>query len=377
MADAPSTGRPATWLVAAVAAVLLAAAGVPATVDEGGEGSPPISATPTGSAAPPASARPAAPASTRSARGLIALPRRNGEWPDPNGLSGVNGDPVLDAAHVQRFCAARGRSCRIAHTYTDRTTYASMTSGSAWTFEYFADFPGALVISQGLVPTGGEAELARCAAGAYDQQWRDFGDLMVRHGRGDSVVRLGWEMNERTMPWRGIDRGAYIACYRRAADNIRAANPDVLLDWTINAHGSPDGLCGGRSTKCYPGDAYVDIIGIDNYDHHPWSPTKRAFDRTAAAPEGLSWLFAFARAHGKPFSVGEWGVVPTGDAGKENPDFVRWMHEWFAAHAEHLAYEAYFSDCGPGGVQSSLFRTEAACVENPGSAEVYRDLWGS
>jgi hypothetical protein len=121
----------------------------------------------------------------------------------------------------------------------------------------------------------------------------------------------------------------------------------------------------------------VDIVGIDNYDHYPWSPTKAAFDRTAAAPEGLDWLFAFARERGKLFSVGEWGVVPTGDAGRENPDFVRWMHAWFAAHAEHLAYEAYFSDCGRGGVQSSLFRTAAECMRNPGSAEAYRNLWAS
>jgi hypothetical protein len=106
-------------------------------------------------------------------------------------------------------------------------------------------------------------------------------------------------------------------------------------------------------------------------------PTKADFDRTAAAPEGLSWLYAFAQQRNKPFSVGEWGVVPTGDAGKENPSFIRWMHEWFAAHADNLAYEAYFSDCGAGGVQSSLYNTEAKCTRNPGSAEVYRELWAA
>ena len=376
MADASRAGRPAGRLVAVTAALLVALSGA-ATLTGCDDPSPRPSASPAGSAAPPSAVRSAAPAAARSARALIDRPRTAGAWPGENGLSGVNGDPVLDTAHVQRFCAARGRPCGIAHTYTDRTSYASMTGGSNWTFEFFADFPGALVISQGLAPTGGEADLPRCAAGRYDRQWRDFGSQMVRHGRGDSVVRLGWEFNERTMPWRAIDTQAYIRCYRRAADNIRATNPDVILDWTINAHGSPDGLCGGLSTNCYPGDAYVDIVGIDNYDHYPWSPTKAAFDRTAAAPEGLTWLYDFARKRGKLFSVGEWGVVPTGDAGRENPDYVRWMHQWFAAHAEHLAYEAYFSDCGAGGVQSSLFRTDAGCVRNPGSAEAYRDLWGS
>ena len=355
-----------------VAAVVLALSGL-AACDPGTDD--PASA-PTSTSATPQSSRPTSSAVSRSASALIALPRTAGTWPGENGLSGVNGDPILDTAHVEQFCTARGRPCKIAHTYTDRTTYETMTSGSPWTFDFFKDFPGALVISQGLVPAGGEADLAGCAAGDFDEQWRDFGDLMVRSGRGDSVVRLGWEFNERTMPWRGIDTQAYVSCYRNAADNIRAANPDVILDWTINAHDSPDGLCGGVSTNCYPGDDYVDIIGIDNYDHYPWSETKADFDRTAAEPEGLSWLYAFAQQHRKPFSVGEWGVVPTGDAGKENPAFIGWMHEWFAAHAENLAYEAYFSDCGAGGVQSSLFRGDADCEQNPQSAAAYRALFG-
>ena len=156
---------------------------------------------------------------------------------------------------------------------------------------------------------------------------------------------------------------------------MREKDPQVLIDWTINGHRTPAGLCDGLSTNCYPGDDYVDVIGIDNYDHYPWSPTKADFDRTAARAEGLSWLYAFARKHGKPFSVGEWGVVPTADAGRENPSYIRWMHDWFAAHAAHLAYEAYFSDCTAGGVQSSLFNTGAACRRNPGSATMYRSVY--
>ena len=354
--------------VAPVALLLMVAAGCTSPPSE-------EAPAPTAGSATPHSTRSPSAAQERSAKRLLGLTRTPGQWPGPNGLSGVNGDPVFDTANVEAFCAARGRPCRIAQTYTDRTSYESMTSGTGWTFEFFDDFPGALVISQGLVPTGGEADLAKCAAGDHDEQWRHFGDLMVRHGRGDSSVRLGWEMQERTMPWRATDTRAYIACYRNAADNLRATNPDVTLDWSINAHSSPEGLCGGVSTNCYPGDEYVDIIGIDNYDHYPWSPTKAKFDETAAKPEGLTWLYDFAVARGKPFSVGEWGVVPTGDAGKENPSFIRWMHEWFAAHAENLAYEAYFSDCGKGGVQSSLYNDEPGCTRNPESAKVYRELW--
>ena len=308
---------------------------------------------------------------------LIARPRAAGEWPGPNGLSGVNGDPVLDRAHTERFCAARGRPCRVAHTYTDRSSWEAMTRGSDWVFEFYAGFDGGLVISQGLTPEGGgPADLAACARGEHDPLWRDFGAVMVRHGRGDAVVRLGWEFNGDFMPWAATDPPTWIACYRRAADNIRRTNPAVLLDWTINAHGTPATVCGGVSTTCYPGDDYVDIVGIDNYDHFPPSHTAAAFAATAAAEDGLDQLYAFAKQHGKPVSVGEWGVVPTAGGGRDNADFVRWMHGWFAAHAPDLAYEAYFSDCTAGGVQSSLFRTDPGCLANPGAAAAYRELFG-
>ncbi len=364
--------RKRLWLGAGAALIALAGTAVGLT-SEREDPSPAPSATAAPSVSVIAGASGAA--GSRSARTLIGLPRTDGTWPGPNGMSGVNGDPLFDTAHVRRFCTARGRACRVAQTYTDRTSWAAMTAGSGWTFDLFSDFDGMLVVSQGLVPIGASADLPACAAGDHDQDWRNFGTLMTRYGRGDSVVRLGWEFNEKTSPWRADDPRTWIACYRRAATNIRATNPDVLLDWTINAHGTPPGTCGGVSTNCYPGDEYVDIIGIDNYDHYPWSPTKAVFDKAATDPEGLTWLYNFARERGKPFSVGEWGVVPTGDAGKENPAFVKWMHEWFAAHASGLAYEAYFSDCGAGGVQSSLFRTDAACRKNPRSAAEYRALY--
>ncbi|GLY06350.1 MULTISPECIES: glycosyl hydrolase [Actinoplanes] len=365
------------WI--ASAAVVVVALGVGVAALTGKDDERPVAATPSASvsvAAPVPVATDSA--SLRSARTRIALPKAAGTWPGDHGLSGVNGFPTLNTKSVTEFCTARGRGCTVAHTYTDRTSYESMTRGSAWTFEYFADFDGVLVISQALVPDKGENLVAGCAAGEYDAYWRDFGTLMVKQNRGDSVLRLGWEMNEATMAWRGLNAANYINCYRHAATAIRSTNPQVVLDWTINAHNSPADLCGGLSTTCYPGDDYVDIIGIDNYDHHPWSPTRQDFERTADAQEGLDWLHDFARARGKLFSVGEWGVVPTGDAGKENPDFITWMHDWFAAHADTLAYEMYFQRCDGTVNQSAILRpNDRNCLPNTASSNVYRELWGS
>ncbi|GAA0805460.1 glycoside hydrolase family 26 protein [Spirilliplanes yamanashiensis] len=369
---APGADSPAPPAAAPPASVPAAPPAAPSAAG------PPAAVIGSAAAVAPASRAPGTPAAlSPRASVMLARARPAGRWPGDSGLSGANGDPVNDRAAVERFCAARGRSCGVAQTYTDRTSWESMTRGTGWTFADYAGFPGVLVVSQGLVPEGRAADLPGCARGDFDAHWRDFGALMVRHGRGDSIVRLGWEFNGTFMPWHATDTATWIACFRRAADGIRAGNPAALIDWTINAHGTPAGVCGGRSTNCYPGDAYVDIVGIDNYDHWPASRTRAQFDATANRPEGLTWLLAFARRHGKLFAVGEWGVVPTGDAGRENPGYVRWMHAWFARHAPHLAYEAYFSNCEAGGVQSSLFRAgDAGCRANPGSARAYAALWG-
>jgi hypothetical protein len=303
-------------------------------------------------------------------------------WPGPAGLSGVNGDPVIDRASVEAFCSWRGRPCGIAQSYTDRTSWSSMTRGSGWVFDNFAGFPGLLVVSQSLTPNaGGPAELAACAAGQHDQDFRDFGSLMVAKDRPFTVVRLGWEFNGTFMPWSAWNTQDWIACYRHAALAIRATDPHVALDWTINSHGTPASICGGVSTNCYPGDDVVDIVGIDNYDQGPSAATQADFARVAAAPDGLSWLYDFAVRHGKRFSVGEWGVAPGSDFNStgENPEFIRWMHDWFVAHTGALLYETYFNNCQAGEVESNLYRAAGGgCVRrNDRAGAVYRELWGA
>jgi hypothetical protein len=301
-------------------------------------------------------------------------------WPGAHGKSGANGDPVIDRASVEAFCTWRGRPCAIAHVYTERSSWDKMTRGTGWSFDNFAGFPGQLIVSQGLVPNGGSGDLASCASGAHDQDFRDFGTLMVNKGRGASVVRLGWEFNGTFMPWGATNTDVWKQCFQHAAAAIRATNPSVIVDWTINAHGTPSNVCGGSSINCYPGDAWVDIIGIDNYDLAPSSTSAADFKRIAEAPDGLTWIYNFAKQHNKPLSVGEWGVAPGSDWNTtgENAEFVRWMHDWFAAHAADIAYEMYFNDCSAGEVESNLYRPAGSnCVRrNVAAGDVYKSLFG-
>jgi hypothetical protein len=356
----------------------------------GAAGAPKPPAAGAGSGAAGAAGAPKPPAAGTGAAGAAGAPTppaagsggatSTPSWPGSQGKSGVNGDPVLDRASVEAFGTWRGRPCGVAHTYTDRSSWDSMTRGAGWVFSNFSGFPGLLVVSQGLVPNGRSADLQACANGTYDQNFKDFGSTMVSNGRGASVVRLGWEFNGAYMPWAGTNAAVYKQCFQRAAAAIRQTNPSVIIDWTINAHGTPSNLCGGSSLNCYPGDASVDIIGIDNYDHAPSAASLADFTRVAEAAEGMTWLFNFAKQHGKKFSVGEWGIAPGSDYNQtgENPEFIRWMNQWFAAHAADLAYEVYFNSCMANDVESNLFRpVSSGCVRlNANAGSTYKSLFG-
>jgi hypothetical protein len=309
----------------------------------------------------------------------VPPPQPSGGWPGAHGLSGVNGDPIINRESVEAFCAWRGRECPIAHGYTDRRDWESMTRRNDWLYDNFAGYRGTLVISQGLVPEGRNQDLAACAAGAFDSHWRDFAKQMVERGRASSILRLGWEFNGDFMAWAATHTEHWKECYRRAAKLIRGVNPKITLDWTINAHATPTEICDGNSVNCYPGDDVVDIIGLDNYDMGPSVSSEEEFLQVAELPDGLTWVYAFAKQRGKKMSVGEWGIAPISKYNKsgENPEFIRWMHNWLSKRAHDIAYEMYFTSCD-GSVGSNLRIPEGAGCRryNPKAAALYKALFG-
>ena len=266
--------------------------------------------------------------------------------------------------------AWRGRPLDVAHVYTDRTRWSGVVQ-PAWPLDDFASFDGLLVISQPLFPEGIGGSLDACVAGDYDAQWARLGAFLIERGRADAVLRLGWGFNDPDKEWRvGEDPAPWIACFRRVVSAIRGAHPGARIDWTVNSHPSaqPDG---GDPFAAYPGDAYVDVVGMDVYDHRPPARDDAEWVARCDEPFGLCRLFEFARARGKQAAVGEWGVASCGDApGGDNPFFVQKMFEAFADNDDVLAYEAYFEDAD-AGVCSAL-RTG----QNPRAAERYRLLYG-
>ena len=91
----------------------------------------------------------------------------------------------------------------------------------------------------------------------------------------------------------------------------------------------------------YPGDQYVDIIGLDAYDAGVTAQRNR-FLRLWSRPGGIRSLTEFATLHDKPMSLPEWGLVPRGAAegGGDDPAYVIGIAHLIQTH--DVAYSCYW-----------------------------------
>jgi hypothetical protein len=213
---------------------------------------------------------------------------------------------------------------------------------------------------------------AVCDAGRYDGYAKQLARRLVATGFGSSVIRLGAEMNG---SWEndyagstGIEQRDWAKCFAQEVTTMRAVKgAHFLFDWNVNACAEDD-----RLPKLYPGNAYVDIIGIDAYNGYCFanSPTvgsTAAFKSLAAEPDGLNVVTAFARAHHKPMSLPEWGnVLPSSSSIGDDGSYVLGIHSW--VDKNDVAFQSYFDSGGDGvlPLDSSNPNTLATYIESFG-----------
>jgi hypothetical protein len=198
--------------------------------------------------------------------------------------------------------------------------------------------------------------LRQGAAGAFDHHFRALAERLVALGVPDTVVVLGWEMNGTTYTHRcGPDPEAWKTYWNRIVTTMRSVpGQEFRFDFTPSR-----GLDAIAWTKCYPGDATVDVIGMDAYDQ----PRGLSFDEQVNEPYGLQAQVDFAKLHNKPISYPEWGLFRNGDNGA----YMRRMLAWID---EHKPLYNTLTDYCPHGVWQ--------CRSNPVSSRIYRSaLFGA
>ena len=74
-------------------------------------------------------------------------------------------------------------------------------------------------------------------------------------------VRTGEEFNGTWMPWAAAGRAEeFVGAYRRFVDAFRSVSRQFRFEWNVNAGGTQM-----NPADAYPGDGYVDVIGMDFY----------------------------------------------------------------------------------------------------------------
>ena len=236
------------------------------------------------------------------------------------------------------------------------THVAGYAAGSTWanfersSFRHWQGSGKQLVVGVPIIMKQQPGSLAAGAAGAYDAHFRRFAQKLVADGQGNAILRLGWEFNGHWYPWRSDRDPKAFAAYWRRIVNVMRSVPGTSLRFNWNPGLGP----GFVDVNAYPGDRYVDIIGMDLYDRtygdRLRNPVVR-WDDFLNRPYGLNWVRNFDLAHGKPMSFPEWAVTHDHVRGvvHDNPVFIRGMAEFirtnnveFANYFDVLAHDGDF-----------------------------------
>ena len=279
--------------------------------------------------------------------------------------------PGSSPSKVAAFGAWRGAGMDLATDWENRNNWNDIVDPT-WLYQAWKGTPYTKVFGVAPIPDGDpSATMAGCAAGDYNDKWTQFGQNIKAAGLDDqTVIRLGWEFNGNWYRWQATDPAQFAECWRQIVGTVKQVAPKLTWDWNVN-RGPGDSVVDAR--QAYPGDAYVDVIGVDSYDMWPGATDEASWQVQYSGPYGLKFWSDFAAAHHKKFSVPEWGVYPgtasQGHNGGDNPFYIAKMESFFKSEGSLLAFESYFDDSASyyGG---SIFGP----TENPAAAAKYQAL---
>jgi beta-mannanase len=300
-----------------------------------------------------------------------------------SGLPWKSGAATVD---MQSFTAWRGRPIDVETTWNDEPTWNGIEQDYGAAGLSSNGYHGYVLFGQALQPNDDSDTytLADCAAGDYNSDFATVASKLISYGFSGVDVRLGWEMNSNWYTWGlGYDSGGldnigqeanWIGCYRQAHDAMKAVYPSLTFDWNPTKDSSHNGDSQNANAE-YPGDSYVDTIGVDYYppsgNATDWS---NEYSQTQyGGPFGLGTWMAFAKQHDKNLSVPEWGIenqVSYGSNGGGGDDsyYVGQMLKFFDQNAANIGYESYFNFSKGQGCVFQIYDTSCS---NTSAAAAY------
>ncbi len=228
------------------------------------------------------------------------------------------------------FVAQLGRPPVGVIEFAENSDWTHMLNSIGWGLSCWSSTPYRIAQSVPMLMSTGT--LADGAQGAYDAQFVALGDLLVAKGYSDAYLRIGWEMNGDWYRWAAAqDPTNWKRYFQRIVLAMRSVKGQHFkIIWNPAIGQQQIG-----SDQIYPGDDYVDVIGLDVYNQS-WNPADTdpatRWANLVEQPYGLDWLKTFAGQHKKPIALPEWGTGtrPDGHGFGDDPMFIDNMAIWIA-----------------------------------------------
>src|SRR5215203_231781 len=186
---------------------------------------------------------------------------------------------------------------------------------------------------------------AHIASGEHDAYIRQQAQRIVSYGKRINL-RLGHEMNINQFPWGSLAENTtkqndFKLMWKRVWNIFQQEGANVFVDWTwcpnMRAPVTPEA---SLMKNWYPGDAYVDYLGVDCYN---WAASRNMawYSPAKLYPQALQEVAACDSTGTKGIIVGETGCH---SAGGDKSQWFRDMRSYFgsAPEAKRVKGIAYF-----------------------------------
>jgi hypothetical protein len=328
---------------------------------------------------------------------------------NPNGSS-IPLEAIFES-NYRSFVSTMQDTPKLITAYVDYTqpvsAWAGNASWQAWSNAQSVDannlnpvigLPMASLASGSSTP---DQQFQAFASGAYDSAIQGVVNAWVQQGFKTLVFRVGWEMNIQGPTYAGSDiqsESDWNAAFRHIYTVLHAAaaadGATIEVVWNPNATNYSTAKA---TADLYPGDAYVDIVGVDLYSdmypfsdggsqptYHDWdtggedtsiaqfmadpvnrmhywsypAATKWTNDSSNGYSQSFTSLLAFAELHHKPFAIPETGAGNS-NAGTDVLDdaaFPQWLALQLnsaAAANETVAFVNIWDSNGGGNYEFS------------------------
>jgi len=256
--------------------------------------------------------------------------------------------------------------------------------------------------------------LASGAAHGYDAHYITLAQNLVNaHMADHMIIRLGHEFNGNWYAWHVLHKNTdinsatglpyddcpanFVAYFQNIVTAMRGVTGAANLKFCWNGAGVWSSY---PVSDAYPGDSYVDYVGIDVYDQS-WAANSYPYPAGATDPQKLTcqqnawnnWIYPtyqngivtwknLAVAHSKPLAIPEWGVTDrtdgsnAGHGGLDNTYFVQQMYNFIQDPANNVAFHIYFDVNAGDGAHQITQLPSGGTTEFPQSAALVRKLFG-